>query len=140
MAWLIVVMGALGVQAGRLRASAAEPTGLSEGPGLVVGVEGRGDLEHRSPPLSQPLQARAAGGRKLRAAGVGLCALGLLLALRPAAGWGGRPRGWTRLLWAGPGALGVWALAFPWGTHGVGVGLGVLLLFLSLSLLAAWRE
>ena len=135
-----MALGLLACWEAEVQAAEAAPVGLVTGPGLIVGSEGEDAVEHRAPPLSVPLRREARESRALRGAGVALCALGLFLVLVRGGAAGTSPRSLARLLWAAPGALGVWALSPFGGASAGGFALGALLLVLSMSLLAAWRD
>ena len=140
-AWLLVALGLLGLGLADRRDREAT-AGMSQGPGLLVGIEAGSDLEHRGAPLSVPLVRDR--GAPLRAGGVSLCTLGLLLAAGRRRGAAGGARRWARWLWASPGAVGIYRLVQAGdpggGAAGGSLGLSALLMLLSLSLLAAWRE
>lgn len=80
-AWALVAVGLLFTRVGELH-GASELVGAVPGPGLIVGVEDRGGLEHRAAPLSLPITPPRRAWRLLRSLGVASCALGLLYALQ----------------------------------------------------------
>ena len=135
-----MALGLLACWEAEVQAAEATPVGLVTGPGLIVGSEGEEAVEHRAPPLSVPLRREAWESRALRGAGVALCGLALLLVLVRGEAVRASPRSLARLLWAAPGALGVWALSPLGGASVGGFAPGALLLVLSMSLLAAWRD
>jgi len=137
LAWSLVVIGLLGVALAERRAEVGA-SGLSQGPGLIVGVEGVDQLEHRGAPLSVPLDRDR--GAAPRACGVALCTLGLLLAARRRPGSPVGARALARWLWVIPGAVGIHRLLRGGDELEGGLGLAAVLLLLSLSLLAAWRD
>ena len=174
LAWALALIGLATFEFGQRARAAATPPGLApveltlDEAGHIQGASRdpaqgahRGPsqgapraVEHRSPPLSRPLEQPARAGRGARAIGVGLVALALALALgsglerstgagpREAEGPAGlgRARRAARLLWVAPGALGVWRLQGVASTGEGDAGEAALLVLLSLCLLAAWRE
>ena len=166
LAWALALVGLATFELGQRARAAATPPGLApveltldeagpmEGAHRGPSQGGSRAVEHRSPPLSRPLEHPARAGRGARAIGVGLVALALALALgtglerstgagpREAEGPAGlgRARRAARLLWVAPGALGVWRLQGVASTGEGAAGEAALLVLLSLCLLAAWRE
>ena len=166
LAWALALIGLATFEFGQRARAAATPPGLApveltlDEAGHIQGAHpgppqgGPRAVEHRSPPLSRPLEQPARAGRGARAIGVGLVALALALALgsglerstgagpREAEGPAGlgRARRAARLLWVAPGALGVWRLQGVASTGEGAAGEAALLVLLSLCLLAAWRE